>query len=676
MTHKPLIVSIVSILAPMALLAEETTVLAPVTVEGEHVPEPSISHEETEDIIDTSADGGEFLRNIPGVSGGRMGGHGIEPIIRGQSQNQLNILLDGAYVHGGCPNRMDPPTAYSPVETYDSVTVLKGSQTVVYGGGGSGGTVLFERKTPRLSQDKHIRGQFGGGYMSNSETKELFGDVTVGGALGFARGIIEYKDANNYEDGDGKQVRSAYSSQTGSLIFGYTPNEKTRLELNVEANRTDDALYAGATMDSPKSDNDTIRLKYKDKWGIKAELYYSEVDHVMDNYSLRPASMKMLAPSKSKTQGGRFSYSGHTGSHLEWTLGIDSQHNNRDANRYGGATRMLQSIMWPDVDLTQTGVFGEMEMPIGEMDLFKMGLRYDRVTSEAARANQTTTMGTPNALYSKYYGKTAEEVDENNVGGFLRYEKGFSKGFTFFSLSRSVRTADATERYLASNNSTTKKRWIGNPDLAPEQHHQVEIGFSLQPGDWHLNTSAYYNQVTDYILRDRAHAQSGILQNDNASIYRNVDAQLYGLEWEIQGEWDKRKTGSLAVAYVHATNTSDDRPIAQTPPLNVTTTMDYKYANAHLGGNLRVFAQQTRVDDNPNTGSGLDAQQTHGFAVLDLYSAIEFHKLFTLRFGVNNVFNRTYAYHVNRANFDPFNPDAIQVNEPGRAWWLNFLAKF
>ena len=61
----------------------------------------------------TSADGGEFLHQIPGVSMSRFGGRGLEPIIRGQSQTRLNVLLDGAYVHGGCPKRMDPPASWA-----------------------------------------------------------------------------------------------------------------------------------------------------------------------------------------------------------------------------------------------------------------------------------------------------------------------------------------------------------------------------------------------------------------------------------------------------------------------------------------------------------------------------------------------------------------------------------
>ena len=56
-------------------------------------------------------DGSEVLRDVTGADLSRMGGHGLEPFVRGQSQGDLTVLLDGATVHGGCPNRMDPATS-------------------------------------------------------------------------------------------------------------------------------------------------------------------------------------------------------------------------------------------------------------------------------------------------------------------------------------------------------------------------------------------------------------------------------------------------------------------------------------------------------------------------------------------------------------------------------------
>ncbi|MEW8586763.1 MAG: TonB-dependent receptor plug domain-containing protein, partial [Candidatus Thiodiazotropha sp.] len=154
-------VAIGSVLATPYLLAEERVEqLGDIYVEGEVETAPAVIMQPVEsNSLGLPADGGDFLRDLNGVSGIRMGGHGIDPVIRGQSQNRLNILLDGAYIHGGCPNRMDPPTAYSALESYDSVTVIKGSQTVIYGGGGSGGTVLFERKPPRFEAGKNYLGQ-------------------------------------------------------------------------------------------------------------------------------------------------------------------------------------------------------------------------------------------------------------------------------------------------------------------------------------------------------------------------------------------------------------------------------------------------------------------------------------------------------------------------------------
>ena len=379
------------LIAAAPLHADEAVIL----VEDSELPAPTVQTWLPEDIkLGPVADGGELLRNLPGISGARMGGRGIDPIIRGQSQNRLNILLDGAYVHGGCPNRMDPPSAYASMNSYDSITIIKGSQTVVYGGGGSGGTVLFERITPRFNADETFRAEAYAGYKDNSDTEQYGVDVAAGSQDWFVRAIADYTDANNYEDGDGDTVRSAYTTKDGIAILGYTPNASTRVELSYEANREDDVLFAGAGMDSPYSDNDTTRLKFSTGnpvglfAGVKGELYYSEIDHLMDNFSLRPPPanpmMLMEAPSSSDTGGGRLSGDIHTGNGMVWTVGADYQKNNREADRFAGDTlSMHQSILWPDVDLEQTGLFAEFSRPLTDRDNLRAGLRYDYVDTSA-----------------------------------------------------------------------------------------------------------------------------------------------------------------------------------------------------------------------------------------------------------------------------------------------------
>jgi iron complex outermembrane receptor protein len=288
------------------------------------------------------ADGGAWMKKIPGVSGVRMGGHGVDPVVRGQKATQVNVILDGAFVHGGCPNRMDPPSSYANPAGYDLITVLKGTQSLVYGAGGPGGTVLFERSDPVFEAGKNFSGGVGAGYNSNGSARSYNADAAVGDKNRFIRAVLSRQVAGNYQDGDNVDVRSAYREKAATLDMAYKPTNDSRLGLTVEARRGSDILFAGAGMDSPIADNDMIKLSYKNDGGTgyfsssKVELYKSSVYHVMDNYSLRPAGMmKARVPSDSDTLGGRV-IGEHAMSKGVLTLGIDVQNNDRDATRFAG----------------------------------------------------------------------------------------------------------------------------------------------------------------------------------------------------------------------------------------------------------------------------------------------------------------------------------------------------
>jgi iron complex outermembrane receptor protein len=552
---------------------------------------------------------------------------------------------------------------------------------VRYGGGGSGGTLLLERDTQPFADGDGPRLRADAGYGSNGDRREATLDGALGNELGYARVITGLSKANNYEDGDGNEVRSAFDERGANLLLGYTPNEKTLLELGVEAVRGEDILYAGS-MDAPKSDHDAVRLKFSQqaegasRGHVSAELYHSDVEHLMDNYSLRPLSMMMMpmsVPSDSTTDGGRLQY--ETGGARNWLVGIDTQRNDREATRYSDlAQTMVNSYMWPGVSLDQWGVFVEHGIPLAERQQLRAGLRYDRVDTEADRAN-ADPMGmpmSPNQLYMLYYSATAQDVSENNVGGFLRYTHEIESSPIIWNatLSRSVRTADATERFMAANGMTPDARWVGNPTLDPEQHHQFELGAQAESAGWDLNGAVYVDDVSDFILRDRAHSTNPMI--GNATIYRNVDARLYGTELGAARTWAQVWQSRVTLAYVYGENRDDDLPLAQIAPLELGLELRYVQSAWDLGGRLRVVDNQTRVDDDPTIGSGLDTGETSGFAVLDLNGRYALNKQVDVKFGVDNVFDRTYAEHLNRAN--DFDPTVVQINEPGRNIWLRLSA--
>lgn len=107
-----------------ALATYDTEEIEKITVVASK--EPMLESIKLDDVENKAAgDLGEQLREINGVSSGRQGGKGFSPVIRGQQNSQLNILLDGGQVSGACPASMDNATSYAMVG-YDKVVVIKG----------------------------------------------------------------------------------------------------------------------------------------------------------------------------------------------------------------------------------------------------------------------------------------------------------------------------------------------------------------------------------------------------------------------------------------------------------------------------------------------------------------------------------------------------------------------
>jgi iron complex outermembrane receptor protein len=182
----------------------------------------------------------------------------------------------------------------------------------------------------------------------------------------------------------------------------------------------------------------------------------------------------------------------------------------------------------------------------------------------------------------------------------------------------------------------------------------------------------FADKVDDFILRDTARLQPGIKVNNGGTIYRNVDADIVGVELGASAKLTDKVTLSGDIAHVRRTNTTDNRAISQTPADNGKVQLDYNGAKWGGGARVRFASNQDRID----TLSGLDAGKTPGYGVLDAYGRYSISKNTKVRFGVDNVFDKTYAEHVSRKNNDIANPQALRVNEAGRSTWLKLETEF
>jgi len=690
MNHSPLYIAILAALSTSAFSSmsyAETDTLKKITVtaEPEKISAQETSTPSTELLESGNSETGAVLRQINGVSAARKGGHGLDPQIRGQQYSQLNILLDGAKIAAGCPNRMDPPTSYSEVNSYDEVVVIRGVNSILNGPGGSGGTILFNRKKPTYNPEKIVSGEVSVG-KSNVLNYETNAEVQAVGEKGYVVVQGSRKDANNYTDGNGDIVKSSYNTNQGHIDLGWTPSKNHHLKLSAEKSRTEDALYPGAAMDAPETEGTMLRLKYEGRQlseaiaDVDIDLYRSTVDHVMNNFDLRnppSAMMKRETPTSTESNGAKIKLTSHLGNtQLDYGMQLESV--NKDATLWNRSTTPNTSLnyMWPDVTNTTKSIFAETNTLLSQQSNLIFGLRYDQVDAKADKINQAPT-GAPSNTPSNVYNNTyttyngEDSATENNLSGLLRFENTFASNYKWYlGASRTMRTADATERFMSKAAGTNS--WVGNPNIKPEEHNQVDLGVGQQTGTLHWNMSVWYDRVNNYILRDlAANQQDNGVKTTNGEVYINVDAALYGADLEANYMVTPALTTGGQFSLTKGRNTTDNRNIAMISAPTGSLHATYRPSNWHLGGRFNFALEQTDIDKayTPSANHG----KTPAWSTLDIYGGYQLSKTWQVNAGIDNLMDHAYYDHL---SYDPVDPTVYKNNEPGRNYWAKVTAKF
>jgi len=324
---------------------------------------------------------------------------------------------------------------------------------------------------------------------------------------------------------------------------------------------------------------------------------------------------------------------------------------------------MAAFSQWPGVSIDQTGIFVEGEKALTRDDVLKAGMRYDRVEASASRAGETFGMATPASQYTAVNGTTETDSDENNVGGFASWTHRLNEQYTIeTTFSRSVRTADATERYVAKTGATP---WIGNPQLAPEKHHQLEAVLASDQGDLNWTLTGWYNRVDDYILR---------FKSGGTEQYKNVDATLYGLEAGLSYKLTETLQFGSSLAWLEGENTSDDTNLSRISPLELNTSLDYQKQQWKAGIEWKLVAQQNDVCLSSDACGGQDVRKTPGYGLVNLHGEYAASNGFVVAMGVDNLFDKDYTLHESRDYVLDSAP--IQVAEPGQNIWIKLSAHF
>ena len=688
---------------PFSILAAEpilTTVV--VTASRDQAPPlaTTVDAASVQTLRSATSDTASLLRDVPGVSLYGAGGVSSLPSIHGLADDRLRIKVDGMDLIASCPNHMNPALSYLDPGNVGTLKVYAGITPVSVGGDSIGGTIIADTPAPTFAapgQGSLFKGEAGAFYRSNGNAKggnvaatyatESF-SMTYSGATAESDNYNAGGDFKNFT-ATGRpghtlprdEVGStAYKTENHTLGFAFKGGNHL-VEAKLGYQEMPYQLYPNQRMDLLDNTQHRLNLRYLGQfdWGkLEARAYYEKVDHFME---FGP-DKKFLYTAGNSSQGMPMKTEGKTtGASVKADIVLTQQ----DLLRVGGEyQRYRLDDWWPPVaggmmmgpnaflnindgERDRTALFGEWEKRLSPQWLTLLGLRYERVNTDAGPIHGYNTAYFPISIIgmdmmsqkrdATNFNKSDRSQTDNNwdLTALARYTANANSDIEF-GFARKLRSPNLYERYtwstaamMAIMNNTVGdgNGYLGNPDLKPEKAYTVSATFDWHAADrgWEFKATPYYTRVTDYIDAVQWNGTTNVqrttplLNQFTVLRYTNQSARLYGLD--LSGHMPLAKTGwgdwgvKGLLSYTNGENRDTGDDLYNIMPLNAKLTL------THQSGGWDNGVELVMVKSKNDTSAVRNEIETSGYSLLNLRGSYSW-KQARIDFGVENLFDRSY----------------------------------
>lgn len=494
---------------------ETIVVSAPEEVEGQRkIGSPSLRTHKVVDLAEILADELVEVQMI------RKSGYGNEVSMRGFSQENLKVLLDGGILEGACGSRKDPSLSHINLLSVDDILIRQGPFDVTRPGVLGGYVDVITRK-PRPGFSGEVLGKAGSFDYLSGGFSVTGGSDTAQALLGYT-----YSQSGQYEDGDGRplwQVRQglaapynlagqradAFAKNDAWGKLQLTPNDRNTILFEHAYGRAKGVLTPRVAFDIERETTLLSRASWEMRHlaplskELSFSLYRNEVEH-RPNQGLRlVAAPKNNIASRVITGGGVKNVTETPQATI--TSGLDFLYEDWYADTYNsrGGVKINDSLI-PSVQTVSGGGYAQAETILDRWTL-GAGARLDWSRQKAdedlifarvvTAANQRTDSMLGGQVSARYY-----PLDELML---------------FAGLGRGHRLPTGAERYIQGSPS-----YYGNPDLRPSVNDELDGGFSLTKNGWALEAKGFYALVDDFIYQQVNHR--------GVQSYTNIDARLWG----------------------------------------------------------------------------------------------------------------------------------------------------
>jgi outer membrane receptor protein involved in Fe transport len=512
-------------IAVEAAVSEELTVVAGAAPSIDAAPGAGMTMLSARDVqLRGPANLMQALENVPGVNQVSEGQAAV-PAVRGLARGRTLILIDGSRVTS--ERRVGPSATFMDPSVVDGIDIARGPGSVAYGSDAFGGVISVRTRRPGYNGLQVAGGvTFGGGIPDRRVDGSLSKGFGSGGVLVAAHA----RDTDDY-DGPDEVVFNSGWSDSGFLVRA----EKRAGPGLFSASWQSDF---GRDIERPRNNSRTVRFYYPFENSHRFNVSYDRLgvagfDMVQISGflgSIEQRTDQDRFPTETRARDiGRADIEARdfqvrvsadklfdrakleVGTDINGRYGLEAHDIVILYDLAGNVTEESDFLSVDSARRTDTGLFAQLESPLGNHMSVKGGVRGDFVR---------------NVNEGGFFGDRS--VSHNAAAGFAALTAAPAANFTLTAqVSRGFRDPTISDRFFRGPSG--RGFITGNPDLEPETSVQLDLGARYSTS--RVRVAGYFY---DYRIRNLVERFS---TEEDFFFFRNRGrAEIRGVEFEVQAD--------------------------------------------------------------------------------------------------------------------------------------------
>ena len=517
----------------------------------------------------------EMLRRIPGITTEVQNGDSLKIHIRGvENQVFMGERPGVAVVIDGVPVFERTGKVNIDLDNIDSIKVIKGGASYLFGDDALGGAVIITTK----------RGADNAGFRVDAEAGSFNtykGLVRAGFESEIANGHLQLSRRETdgyYDDSDSKAdyingKLQYYFDDTSDLTFGMELSDREKASHGTVTGKT-------AAKEDPKSKDIWAYNDYANNYDVELQKFFVTYSKDFGSSNLMLNTYQFTDETKFDSDPidsdpTRYSYDNDyeqvqrgiksefrmDGTRFAWMAGLDLRdndydnvvvvQNDDDLSRRGYSVGDLYEDNETDEEVR--AFYGEIKYKATDDLIFSFNARNDYIDLDYTDNLDPTDSG-----------DESFNVNSFRLGGNYAIRENLD-----FYASASTGFRTPTPEQLFTGNSHPDRLISPNPDLDPEESLNLELGFRMNTDIFGINhdidLSIFQLDRDDYIQATAGqYVTSGSLATNQ---YDNIgDVRNRGLELSLNSDYTKKLSWDIAYTYLDAEYTSyDDYYLRLTP---------------------------------------------------------------------------------------------------------------